>query len=421
MIRVAALLALLPIHPVTMMLQEKEIVSPPPATSSPQRQTALSAPPPSAFPFLFDVGGFPVGEAAKSMLSPPIPRVQFGKVVECPHPCGLMPSFNASGFPINGGIPQLANVTLHLSIMARTFLGRQTIPSCMMLGCGYVCAILMPPLFIFTPHPVLSSSLFCTRPVLGTFATYLPNVSDDRLLDFDFEDWNPVWSRNEANGTYQNASVALVRTAHPDWTNETEIYAEAKIAFESSAKELLRTTLGYIKVLRPRIKVGMYGYPTRFYYHGYNSTNVAANNQLRAENDALFPLWCSMDAILPSVYQFYNSCENPALRESNLDYVRSTVNEAVRIGLKAATECPAVTAKAALTPSKLPVWVYTWQRYHDAVPPFVNCSADMEMFWKQSYAAGADGLILWGYEPHTQPQFQEFWTETFAPEVLAWQ
>lgn len=111
----------------------------------------------------------------------------------------------------------------------------------------------------------------------------------------------------------------------------------------------------------------------------------------------------------------------PALRESNLDYVRSTVNEAVRIGLKAATECPAVTAKATLTPSKLPVWVCTWQRYHDAVPPFVNCSADMEMFWKQSYAAGADGLILWGYEPHTQPQFQQFWTETFAPEVLAWQ
>jgi hypothetical protein len=89
--------------------------------------------------------------------------------------------------------------------------------------------------------------------------------------------------------------------------------------------------------------------------------------------------------------------------------VRSVVVEAVRVSTEAARLCG----------KQIPVWVYTWQRYHDGVS-FINCSADESMFWTESFAAGADGLVLWGSERLTLPQFQHFWTSTFAPEVLGW-
>jgi hypothetical protein len=165
----------------------------------------LAAPTPSNFPFLFDVGG--LGPNASTMFIPVIPRVQFGKIVECPHPCGLMPSFNASGYAVNGGVPQRVNMSLHLDTLAATF------------------------------NKMIAS---------------LP-LTDDRYIDFDFEDWNPVWSRNQP--IYQNASIDLVRAAHPDWKNETEIVATAKEEFESSAKTLLVKTIAYIKRLRLVIPV----------------------------------------------------------------------------------------------------------------------------------------------------------------------
>ena len=58
---------------------------------------------------------------------------------------------------------------------------------------------------------------------------------------------------------------------------------------------------------------------------------------LRAANDRLLPLYCEMDGLFQSVYQFYNSedpaktpAQQAATRASNTAYVYSMVAEAVR-------------------------------------------------------------------------------------------
>ena len=106
----------------------------------------------STFPFLMDIGGLSGVE-----LSPPVPRVAAGRIFECPHPCGLVPHFDGAGLPVNGGLPQAGNMTLHLATLR------------------------------------------------ATFDKYVP-LNESRLMDFDFEQWNPVWARNSpgASLVHQN-------------------------------------------------------------------------------------------------------------------------------------------------------------------------------------------------------------------------
>ena len=62
------------------------------------------------------------------------------------------------------------------------------------------------------------------------------------------------------------------------------------------------------------------------------------------------------------------------------------------------------------------VLAYTWHRYHDDDESFLE-DIDEAMFWEQGSAAGADGLVLWGYEPSDEDQqaFQEYWANDFCP------
>ena len=308
------------------------------------------------FPFLMDIGGL-----SGATLSPPVPRVAAGRIFECPHPCGLVPHFDGAGQPVNGGLPQAGNMSLHLEMLR------------------------------------------------ATFDKYVP-LNESRLMDFDFEDWNPVWARNSpsASPNVRNASVARVRAAHPDWDPDT-VEAAAQAEFESAAQTWLAATMTYMRQIRPQLRVAMYGYPTRYYYHGYNDTTQGP--LLRAQNDALFPLWCHMDAIMPSVYQFYDSCNRSSARAPNEEYVRSNVREAVRIAGEVARRCAAQTKPP-------PVLVYTWHRYHDGTR-FV-CDADETMTWSISAEEGANGVVLWGDERQTEDNFETYWAKDFAPLALAW-
>ena len=51
------------------------------------------------------------------------------------------------------------------------------------------------------------------------------------------------------------------------------------------------------------------------------------------------------------------------------------------------------------------------------VPMLCLEDIDEAMFWEQGSAAGADGLVLWGYEPSDEDQqaFQEYWANDFCP------
>ena len=135
------------------------------------------------FPFHMDIDHY--GSSNASVLHPSVPRVAMDTVFECPHPCGLMAFYSSNGTAVNGGIPQEINMTLHLTTLAATF--NRTVP-----------------------------------------------LNESRLLDYDFESWNPVWNRNPNTSAVQNASRARVRAVHPSWT-EDEVEAAAKNDFEDAA------------------------------------------------------------------------------------------------------------------------------------------------------------------------------------------
>ena len=235
------------------------------------------------FPFYMDVGGVPHNMS----LVPTVPNVEFGRIFECPHPCGLIPHFDKDGNEVNGGVPQDVNMTLHFTT------------------------------------------------IKTTFDRYVP-LNESRFMDFDFEAWNPIWERNANDSHVRLRSVARVKSRHPTWSDPAQIEIAAREEFESAAQTVLMETMSYMRQIRPSLRVGMYGYPTRFYYNGYNT---GQGDILREQNDNLFPLWCSMDGILPSVYQFYNSCNNSNVRAGNEEYVRSNVREAVRISKEIQARC----------------------------------------------------------------------------------
>ena len=140
---------------------------------------------------------------------------------------------------------------------------------------------------------------------------------------------------------------------------------------------------------------------------------------LRAENDKLLPLYCEMDGLFPSVYQFYNSmdpaktpAQQAATRASNAAYVFSMVSEAVRLQRLAAANCSVRTSMLRK------VYAYTWHRYHDG-KSFLS-SSDLKLSFEQAYLAGADANVMWGSEPKTMPQFETWYRNTYAPIVNQW-
>ena len=57
------------------------------------------------------------------------------------------------------------------------------------------------------------------------------------------------------------------QAAHPGW-NPGQLEQFAAAQFEKAALDLLVATVLHIHTIRPKLKVGMYSLPDRFYYHG---------------------------------------------------------------------------------------------------------------------------------------------------------
>ena len=151
-------------------------------------------------------------------------RVQCGPGCTNPPDCqnwrmGLFPSLKA-GVPVNGGVPQAANLTAHLAELR------------------------------------------------ATLVHFIPDPEWDGLAVFDFEEWTNIWELMVAGGTpggwhsvaYQDYSIELERRAHPGWS-ENKLVAAAKESFEHSATEFLVETLRTCSALRPNARWGFYGYP----------------------------------------------------------------------------------------------------------------------------------------------------------------
>ena len=124
---------------------------------------------------------------------------------------GLFPTISASGKPINGGVPQNANLTAHLQRLEETVV------------------------------------------------TWIPDPEWSGNAVLDFEAWTTVWGLNTGSGSwhsyqYINYSIYLETLKHPDW-NKTEIMLEAKKNFEAAATNFFVETLNTLKRLRPKVSI----------------------------------------------------------------------------------------------------------------------------------------------------------------------
>ncbi|XP_045161099.2 hyaluronidase-1-like isoform X2 [Mercenaria mercenaria] len=140
---------------------------------------------------------------------------------------GLLPSIDAHGKFIHGGLPQLANITAHLAKVARD-----------------------------VEH-------------------YMPSVDFTGLAVIDWESWRPIFARdnyNQGMRRYIQASENLVRKLHPDWSKK-KIENEARKEFETAAR--LSWLFEASTSLYPSIYLTESGTPTDRYKHVYGQLKEA--------------------------------------------------------------------------------------------------------------------------------------------------
>lgn len=168
---------------------------------------------------------------------------------------GLYPYLTPSGLPVNGGIPQLADLKAHLSLT-----GEQ-----------------------------LEAAL--SQDFAG-------------LAVLDWEAWEPLWTWDFGpKSVYRKLSESLARYNHPEMMPQ-EARALAKREFEEAGRTFMLQTLRLAMRLRPAAFWGFYGYPPCYNSNlgargGYTGQCHNGTSEL---NDKLAWLWRESSALYPSVY-----------------------------------------------------------------------------------------------------------------------
>lgn len=92
--------------------------------------------------------------------------------------------------------------------------------------------------------------------------TMIPDPNFAGYGIFDWEKWRALYSENDDGLSYSNHySMLLVQQAHPDWTNDTQIAAEAERQYNAGSRLFFTETLKVAQKLRPQAKFGFYEYP----------------------------------------------------------------------------------------------------------------------------------------------------------------
>ena len=138
----------------------------------------------------------------------------------------------------------------------------------------------------------------------------------------------------------------------------------------------------FVKKMRPKTTIGFYAYPWRDYWN--------RNDGWRKENEELVPLLKHVDAIFPSIYDFYVD-DKDVKRSSDQAYVEENIKEALRI--------------AKLCGGK-PVIPFIWHRYHDSNKKMAKQFIESDEFYyhvkkateTQYEGKGIEGIIWWSSE-----------------------
>ncbi|XP_038046604.1 hyaluronidase-1-like [Patiria miniata] len=171
---------------------------------------------------------------------------------------------------VNGGLPQLVNMTTHLEKATVDIL--KTIPDA--------------------------------------------NYSGLALIDWEF--WKPVSIRNKV---YLSESVALVRRRHPSWDQGT-VEATAKTEFEEAARSLYEGTVLLAHQLRPKALFGFYRFP----YCDNHADARYCNQASVLSNDQMSWLVDASPTLYPSIYM-----QEEDTRTDTAVYIDTILQEALRV------------------------------------------------------------------------------------------
>ncbi|MFT7799655.1 hyaluronidase PH-20-like [Arapaima gigas] len=215
---------------------------------------------------------------------------------------------------------------------------------------------------------------------LSDIAHYIPSETSPGLAVIDWEKWNPLWDRNlDSEAIYKNLSIAYVHM-HKNSLSLAEATQEAKIQFQTAARNYMEDTLRLGTMERPRYLWGYYGFPDCYNYNGMEPGYTGqCPAKAKSKNDELLWLWQTSTALFPSIYLRTNlgSSLNALL------FVRNRVQEALRV---AALPQKSFTA---------PVYVYSRPVFADLNNIFLTVK-DLVNTIGESAALGASGSVLWG-------------------------
>ncbi|XP_019637333.1 PREDICTED: hyaluronidase-1-like [Branchiostoma belcheri] len=245
---------------------------------------------------------------------------------------GLYPYYNDNNLPINGGIPQVVNMTAHLAKAAEDI------------------------------------------------RTLIADPEYRGLAVIDWEGWKLVWNRNwDTKAIYKNASRALVEKQHPDWPKE-KIEAAAKEEFETAGRTMFTQTVLLAQKLRPNARWGYYLFPDCYNYkkNMYNETAEYSCPQIELErNNQIQWLFQDSTALYPSIYLSSRFEQT----EDSRWFVHFRMKEAFRM-------------RASRTGPNIPVYAYIRFVYEDTGEYLTKW--DMVHTMGQAADMGADGIVIWG-------------------------
>uniref|UniRef100_A0A8R1U063 Hyaluronidase n=1 Tax=Onchocerca volvulus TaxID=6282 RepID=A0A8R1U063_ONCVO len=203
---------------------------------------------------------------------------------------GLLPYYHNYSDPksaVNGGIPQRANISAHLSV------------------------------------------------VRNNISKQIPDANFSGLAVIDYEKWRPLWDLHNYYKLkiYQNESIAHVKTRN-NGISESNAKKIAMDEFNNASVNFLLETIREAKKLRPNATWGFYGMPFCNYSAG-KSGYAGCGTVYEKFNDRLEHLYKEVDALFPSIYIPH--------RGSNVTsclYVGSVLTEAGRCAKKVKPEIP---------------------------------------------------------------------------------
>lgn len=176
---------------------------------------------------------------------------------------GLYPYYDSNGKAVNGGLPQLANMTAHLTMVEKD-----------------IAEVIKDPDF----------------QGLG-------------IIDWEF--WRPIFDRNwEKLSIYRNKSMELVKERHPLWSDSL-IEEIARVEFETAAQQFIEGTLLLAQKLRPKSAWGLYGFPNC--YNDNDAKPYTCSKQTMQMNDQLWWMFESSSALFPSIYLYNDKSRNNTL------------------------------------------------------------------------------------------------------------